>query len=285
MQRLAPLAACLVLAAPACRAQSLTEVWRLDGFATPESAFYNPANGEIIVSNIGNFAPDGGEDGTLSRVSADGALLEADWVTGLVDPKGMAASDGTLYVVDVTGLLVIDLETGTLEDTIALPGAEFPNDVTIADDGTIYVSDFTGQRIYKVTDGTAELWMEPGSLPLPNGIWAHGDALIVGSFGDVLNPDFSVNTPGGLLAIDFSTRAVTAVGGTEGTASVDGIVAVGDALVYDDYPTGRLFRWADGTSSAIGTAGTGTTDLGVMGDVLLVPNLETGVLTAFRVAD
>lgn len=287
MRRLAPLCTCtcISLAAPAAFAQTLTEVWSLDGFTMPESAHFDEASGQIIVSNIGTFGPDGGMDGTLSLVSPDGAMIAADWVTGLMDPKGMATAGGKLYVADAMGLQVVDLATGTLEGTIELPGAMFPNDVTADESGAVYVSEFMGGGIFRVEGEAAELWMDLGSLPLPNGLLVHGETMIVGSFGDEMEPDFSVKNPGGLLAVDMATKAVSVIEGTEASGSVDGIVSVGDALLYDDNPTGRILLSVGGDLIEIGNGGPGAADMGIMGDTLLVPNLNTGTLTAYQLTN
>jgi hypothetical protein len=277
---------CITLCvASAASAETLTELWTLDGFRMPESAYYDAGSGNIVVSNIGTFGPDGGMDGALSLVSPDGKLIKSNWVGGLMDPKGMAAHNGKLYVADAMGLQVVDIASGTLESMIPLPGAMLPNDVSVGPDGAVYVSEFMGGGIFRVKDGTAELWKELGSLPLPNGILVHGDQMIVGSFGDELGADFSVKNPGGLIALDLATGAATPLDGAQGIASVDGVVAIGDMIIYDDNPTGRIFLWKDGTNEVIAQTAPGAADLGVMDTTILVPNLNTGQVTAFQLSE
>ncbi|GKY87033.1 hypothetical protein [Sinisalibacter aestuarii] len=271
--------------ASAASAETLTELWTLDGFQMPESAYYEAGSGNIVVSNIGAFGPDGGMDGALSLVSPDGSLIEASWVDGLMDPKGMASHDGKLYVADAVGLQVVDIASGTLEATIALPGAMFPNDVAVGPDGAVYVSEFMGGGIFRVMDGTAELWKELGSLPLPNGIFVDGDRMIVGSFGDEMGENFAVNNPGGLIAVDLATGEATPLDGAQGVASVDGLVAVGDMIVYDDNPTGRIMLWKDGTNQVIAETAPGAADLGAMDTTILVPNLNAGQVTAYQLSE
>ena len=271
--------------ATAASAETLTELWTLDGFRMPESAYYDVGSDNIVVSNIGAFGPDGGMDGALSLVSPDGELIELSWVSGMMDPKGMAAHDGKLYVADAVGLQVVDIASGTLESTLPLPGAMFPNDVSVGPDGAVYVSEFMGGGIFRVKDGVASLWKELGSLPLPNGILVHGDQMIVGSFGDELAPDFSVKNPGGLLTVDLATGAATPLDGAQGVASVDGVVAVGDMIIYDDNPTGRIFLWKDGSSEVIAETAPGVGDLGIMDTTILVPNLNTGQVTAYQLTE
>lgn len=262
--------------------ESFEEAWRLGGFSLPESAWYEASIDKIIVSNIGVFGPDGGMDGRLSLVSRDGVLEEADWVTGLMDPKGMSSHDGMLYVADATGLHIVSIADGSLASTIALDGATFPNDVAVGADGSVYVTDFLAGGIYRYRDGAAEVFMPAGSLPLPNGILAADGTLWIGSFGDGMQADFSVTEPGGLWIVDLESRSATPVEGAQGLGSVDGMVVVGDAVIFDDNPTGTMFIHDDAGTRELASVGPGAADLGVMGDMVIVPFLGTGEIAAYR---
>lgn len=262
--------------------ESFEEAWRLGGFSLPESAWYEASIDKIIVSNIGVFGPDGGMDGRLSLVSRDGVLEEADWVTGLMDPKGMSSHDGMLYVADATGLHIVSIADGSLASTIALDGATFPNDVAVGADGSVYVTDFLAGGIYRYRDAAAEVFMPAGSLPLPNGILAADGTLWIGSFGDGMQADFSVTEPGGLWIVDLESRSATPVEGAQGLGSVDGMVVVGDAVIFDDNPTGTMFIHDDAGTRELASVGPGAADLGVMGDMVIVPFLGTGEIAAYR---
>jgi len=277
-------AALPVLAAGLAQAQTLTEVWRTTGFAAPESAWFDAGSGQIIVSNIGGFGPDTGMDGKLSLVDTAGAVTNADWVTGLMDPKGMASADGVLYVADAPGLLVIDIASGTVTETVAVEGAMLLNDVTIGPDGAVYVTDMIAGGIVKYIDGAVSWLVAPGGVALPNGILWDNDALIVGSFGDGMQADMSVTTAGGLLSVDPATGAVTPIEATSQSGSVDGIARVGDLLIYDDNPTGKLMAvGADGALAEVGMGEAGAADLGAAGELLLVPYMYSGTLVGYRV--
>jgi hypothetical protein len=270
-----------LVATPAVAAD-LRELWSLGGFAMPESALYLPGEDVIVVSNIGAFGPDAGADGYLARMSADGALLDERWVDGLTDPRGMAAHGGRLYVADNGGVHVIALGSGAREETIALDGALFPNDVAVGPGGAVFVTDMLGGAIWRLADGAAEKLEGIGPLPLPNGILGVGETLVVGSFGEAFAPDSTVTEKGGLLRVDPATGRVEPLPQTERVASVDGIVEIGGWLVYDDNPDGRVYAWKDGANVLVGTLAPGVADLGAMGDVLIVPNLDRGTVTAYR---
>jgi hypothetical protein len=270
-----------LIAAPAVAAE-LNELWTLGGFSMPESAIYLPGDDVIVVSNIGTFGPDAGADGYLSRISAEGELLAERWVENLTDPKGMAAQGGKLYAADAGGVHVIDLDSGAHDGTIALADARFPNDITVGPRDALFVTDMFGGTIWRLSDGAAEKVDGIGPLPLPNGILGVGDTLVVGSFGEEMNPDFSVTEKGGLLRVDLNAGTVEPLPRTQRVASVDGIVEFDGWLVYDDNPDGRVYAWKDGTNTLVGDVGPGAGDLGAMDDVLIVPNLNSGTVTAFR---
>lgn len=263
-------------------AEGFRETWRLGGFTMPESAWYEASIDRIIVSNIGVFGPDGGMDGRLSLVSSDGVLEEADWVTGLMDPKGMSSHDGLLYVADAMGMHIVSIADGALMSTITLEGATFPNDVTVSADGSVFVTDFLAGGLYRYRDGAAEVFVPAGSLPLPNGILADEGVLWIGSFGDQMQPDFTVAEPGGLWQVDIDSRAISPVETAQGVGSVDGMVIVGEAVIFDDNPSGTMFIHDAAGTRELASVGAGAADLGVMGDTVIVPNLGSGEIVAYR---
>jgi sugar lactone lactonase YvrE len=258
--------------------------WTLEGFSAPESAYFDAGSNQIIVSNIGTFGPDGGMDGRLSLVSPEGEMIAADWITGLMDPKGMASVDGTLYVADAVGLHVVDIASGTLEETIELDGAQFPNDVAAGPDGAIYVTDMFGGGLYKVIDGSAEVFVEAGAMSLPNGIWAQDDRLIVGSMGEkFVMEEGRVEGAGALLAVDYGSGEVTVLDGAGETGAIDGVVEVNGTLVYSDNPTGEIVAYDGSGLNVLATTEAGAADIGVMGEMVLVPLMQGGKVTAMSV--
>lgn len=264
----------------AALAQTATETWRLGGLKMPESVIVDTANARLIVGNMGTFGPDGGMDGYLSIVSTDGKLVTENWVGGLMDPKGMAIVGGSLFVVDATGVVEISLADGSTIRSIPLAGAVFPNDAT-TDGSAVYVSDFMGQAIYKIVDGVAEQWLADPALASPNGLLVDGNALIVGSMGTGMKPDFSFETQGGLQSIDLASKALTPTD-TMGSAMVDGVARVGDALVYDNNPAGTIISYAGGKATTLATLSPGAADLFVDGNMIYVPLTQTGELVALK---
>ncbi|MBV7378473.1 SMP-30/gluconolactonase/LRE family protein [Maritimibacter dapengensis] len=258
--------------------------WTLEGFTAPESAYYDADSGQIVVSNIGTFGPDGGQDGKLSLVSPEGEMVNADWVTGLMDPKGMASMDGKLYVADATGLHVVDIASGALDETITLEGAQFPNDVAVGPDGAIYVTDMFAGGVYKVMDGAAEMFVPAGTLDLPNGIWAAQDRLVVGSMGkEFVMAEGRIEGAGALVAVDYGSGEKQVLEGAEETGAIDGVVEIGGKLIYSDNPTGEIVAYENGALTTLSTTEAGAADIGVMDNMVLVPLMQGGKVMAMPV--
>ncbi|MEJ6395817.1 hypothetical protein V8J82_21340 [Gymnodinialimonas sp. 2305UL16-5] len=252
--------------------------WTTGPFDMPESAIYDPIHDRIVLSVMGGDPGAADGDGTLALLSPDGAVLDRAWVAGLDAPKGMAIVGTTLLVADLTRLHEIDLATGTVMRSLDLEGAVFLNDVT--SDGTrAFVSDLMANRIWLYTDGLALPWLQNDRLAHPNGLLLEEDRLLVGSWGEGLRADFSTEMPGALLAVDLSDREITVL--ADAVGNLDGIVRLNGALLVNDWITGALFRIeADGTAHVIAEHAPGLADIGAYEDMLLLPAMLDGTLSA-----
>jgi hypothetical protein len=213
------------------------------GFENPESAPWDSATGFFYVSNIGPgpINPLGREpDGYLSRVSSDGRLVDAKWVTGLRSPKGIHRRGTDLLVADVGQLVVIDVAGAKIKETIDLDGlgAKFPNDVTVDDrTGDAYISDTARNTIYRLPAGSSkpEVWLQSDKLENPNGLFLDGDKLMVAGYG--VDPDGdgpAARGPGRILVVDIATRAVAALGDMAPLGNLDGIEKLDAAWIVGD---------------------------------------------------
>ncbi|TIS74457.1 MAG: hypothetical protein E5W94_24745, partial [Mesorhizobium sp.] len=86
------------------------EVWSLDGLKAPESVLFDTKRNVFYVSNI--VGEPAGKDGIgyLSKVSPDGKLQTAEWVTGFNAPKGLVMQGDTLFVTDIDRLMALNVE-------------------------------------------------------------------------------------------------------------------------------------------------------------------------------
>lgn len=173
------------------------------GFSTPESVLHDPASDVYLVSNINGSPLDADDNGFISRVSPDGAVLELKWIDGadsavaLNAPKGMAVEGGTLFVADITCIRRFDAATGAPAGEICPPGATFLNDVARGGDGTVWFTDSGFRmgpdglvpsgtdavyRYFPAGDSLVVVAKDP-ALGGPNGVAVGAEGALVVTFG------------------------------------------------------------------------------------------------------
>src|SRR5881397_650410 len=101
--------------APAPAAPADNAKWAVtEGIAAPESVYVDTDSGFIFVSNI-NGMPDARDgNGYISKLSSDGKMVTAQWVTGLNAPKGLRSYKGTLWNADLDEVIGIDITSGKI---------------------------------------------------------------------------------------------------------------------------------------------------------------------------
>ena len=256
-------------------AQKLEKVWETsDGLKTPESVIYSAEKEVIYVANINGdpAAKDG--NGYISVLKPDGSLKNAEWVTGLNAPKGMAIFKGKLYVSDIDQLVEIDIETGKVLKKYDAPGAVFLNDVTACMNGLIFVSDTRTAKIHVLNDGKLTVWMEGEPLKSPNGLMAEGGKLLVGDEN--------------IYEVDIQTKKATLL--VEDAGGVDGLERNNTGeLVFSNWP-GRIFihrngktvKLLDTTAQELKTA---DVDFALKLNLLLVPTFFGNQIVAYKIVD
>ena len=145
---------------------TLQPLWTLTGdFAAPESAYYHAGSNAIFVSSINGQILEKDGNGYISRLSPDGKMVSAKWVTGLNAPKGIRSVGGTLWVTDIDEVVSIDIAAAKVTARVKVDGAQFLNDLATAPDGTFYASDSNLARIYQLPISNSQL---PTSLIFGN---------------------------------------------------------------------------------------------------------------------
>jgi hypothetical protein len=164
---------------------TLNPLWNITtDFAAPESAYYHSGSNSIFVSSINGQILEKDGNGYISRLSPDGKVVAAKWVTGLNAPKGIRSVGNTLWVADIDEVVAIDIRSAQVKERVKVEGAQFLNDLATASDGTVYVSDSTLSRIYAVKDGTSSVFVEGADVvEQPNGLLVDRDRLILGTIG------------------------------------------------------------------------------------------------------
>jgi hypothetical protein len=160
---------------------TLTQSWKAENLATPESALATSLNGKdvIFVSLIDGQGADVDNKGNIALLATDGTIIDADFITGLNAPKGMARVGNLLYVSDITRIHIIDIAAKKISKTLVVDDAQFLNDVTADAKGRVYISDSRANRVYLLDDGKVSLYLD--NIENANGVLADGDDLYVTS--------------------------------------------------------------------------------------------------------
>jgi hypothetical protein len=175
----------LAQAPPVQDGPTLTPLWNITtDFASPESAYYHAGSNAIYVSSINGQILEKDGNGYISKLSPDGKVVSAKWVSGLNAPKGIRSVGNTLWVADIDEVVSIDIKKGQIKAHVKVDGAQFLNDLATASDGTVYVSDSNLSRIYAVKDGKSSVFVEGADVvEQPNGLLVDGERLILGTIG------------------------------------------------------------------------------------------------------
>ena len=161
------------------KSPSLTLLWETaDSLMTNESVLFDETTGTIYVSNIEGQDPLGKDGkGSIGIISQDGKIINPSWVSGLNAPKGMAISNGKLYVTDIDEFVEIDIATAKVSNKWKVEGAQFLNDVA-AHNGTVYFTDMNTGKVHAYKDGGITTISE-GNESI-NGIAVGADGTIYG---------------------------------------------------------------------------------------------------------
>jgi sugar lactone lactonase YvrE len=203
----------VVLVAPAF-AQRLELKWKTDTLLrVPESVYFDSKSNVLFVSNINGKSNEKDGNGFISKVSPDGKIINLQWASGLDAPKGMGMFKNSLYVADLSRVVIIDLSNGKISKTIDIEGAQFLNDITIDSKGNVYVSDSATGKIHKLNNNTFEVYFESTDFKRINGLLALKDGLYIADAGTGIN--YKLGTDKKLTKY------------TETAQGADGIVPVG----------------------------------------------------------
>jgi sugar lactone lactonase YvrE len=195
-------------------AQKLEVKWKTDTLLkVPESVLFDADKNVLYVACI-DGKPDGKDGrGNIAKVSPTGKIEKVFWVAGLNAPKGMGLFQNTLYVADITRVVVIDITAGKIINKIEIEGAKFLNDITVDTKGNVYISDSGTGKIHTLNHGKPEVYFESTEFKGINGLLAINDGLYIVDFGNGANYKLSAD------------KKLTKV--TETSQGADGIVLIG----------------------------------------------------------
>ncbi len=242
---------CIMLAMQlgACSAKSM----KVEGFSSPESVTTDGTY--FYVSNVGKeLKPmDKDGDGYISRLSAKGKVLDAQFISGLNAPKGMTVNEGILYVADIDKVKGFSVSNGkqVFDLDFSAQGTSFLNDMTVVDENTLLVSSTDIGAVYEISLNPVPSLRKIDSnvdLVAANGIYfdRQSGTLYVATYG-------SNNQSNGFIGkgklengkLDF--QKIYNVGGLyDGIAVNDGKVYFSDWVTYEKKGVLKEFDLASG---------------------------------------
>lgn len=164
-----------------------------------------------------------------------------------------------------------------------MPDAKFLNDVGISADGRVFVSDTIASKIYVIENDLASVFVEGPEFESPNGLLVVGNQLYVASWGFITEPStFGAKVPGHLYSLDLASKKRTQVG-MKPLGNLDGLEQTknGDFIV-SDWVAGKVFRVSKSGKAALIVDGIrNTADIGLMGNIILVPSMSTDQVFAY----
>jgi len=207
--------------------ESVKKAWEVPtGLKMPESAVYDKKRDVLYISNY--F---GGGNEFISKLNTNGEILDLKWVSGFVRPTGMYIYKNELYVVERTGVAVIDIDKGTIVKRYPVERPRFLNDISFDKDGNAYISDNGASRILQLKNGNIDVWLESEELAEANAIFVDGDKLIAGNC-----------QTGCLKSVDLNTKEIKNIACLGYRSNIDGIKRYDkDHYLVSDY-NGRLLK-------------------------------------------
>ncbi len=202
----------------------LSQIWETESvFLGPESIVYDSEREVLYVSNVNVSKDANGKDSIfsefISKVALDGNIIDLNWIENINRPTGITIFNDQLYVTTRSSLLIIDINKGSVESSVEIPGAGFPNDLTVDDDGVVYITDSGKKTVYRIKSGIVENWIVDDEIARPNGILYDNGKIIIG-----------VNSDNYLKSIDIKTGDIQDIAFLD-EGEIDGISKFKDAYL------------------------------------------------------
>lgn len=260
-------------------------LWSTEKFNEPESILVDEKKQLIYVSNINGNPTEKNKKGYISLMSKEGKILNQHWITGLNAPKGLGLYKNLLYIADLNHLHIVDVDEGKRLYSIEVYGSQLLNDISIDDNGTVYISDMLAGGIYRLKDNHLQKWISTTELPHPNGLYFDNDInkLIVATWGEGIQSDFSTTILGSLYQIDLTSKKITLLENTKEIGNLDGITKIGDTLYISDWITGTIFQYSNNNVSTLMNAGKNAADISSSGNELLIPMMFSKRVDSYKI--
>ncbi|MFY7901016.1 MAG: YncE family protein, partial [Chitinophagaceae bacterium] len=232
--------------------------------------FYKKANC-LFVSNINGKAGDKDGNGSIAKLSLDGNIINANWVSGLNAPKGMGIYKNKLYVTDLNEVVVIDISKSAIVDRIVVDNAKFLNDLTISNEGTIFISDSRSGKVHSIENGVVSTYID--SLKGPNGLLAVDGYLYVLDRGTLFQYKNSQQIAKIADGFDASTDGVEKIGLNEF------IISCWSGIIYYINEFGNKQVLLDKRNEKINSADIG---INLKQNMIYVPTFNSNKVVAYE---
>ena len=258
-------------------------------FAQPESAyFYTSGSTDPGVYFISST--NGNEMGWVSKLAADGSMIDSRWATNIRNPMGMRVSGKRLWVNNITEIIGINLKDPSDRIVYSIDDAILLNDLATDSSGYAYLSDSMNSRVVRIDLATGENSTFISTLPSsPNGLLVHGDKLYIASWGIMSEQpeeraEWITQTAGDLywVALKQSENVRHIVAPELG--NLDGVEIDQQGNIYvSDWENGKLYKISSSNKTVIelGQYKQGLADLGLnslTGELVLPVMLSSEVL-------
>lgn len=157
-------------------------------FKNPSSVALDKENDVVYVSNVVSSQTDKDSLGYLCKASIYGEIIDTLNLK-CNSPRGMAVSNGFLYVADIDKLLKYSISGDSLTRIFGVRKAMLLKDVTVDNTGNIYVTDFLDSKIYRLSNDSLTLFCADSVCANPGGICMDGTSLIVGAKNSIVKVD------------------------------------------------------------------------------------------------
>ncbi len=258
-------------------------------FSQPESAyFYTSGSTDPGVYFISST--NGDDMGWVSKLAADGSMIDSRWATDLRNPMGMRVSGNRLWINNTTEVVGLNLDNPSDRIVHPIDGAISLNDLATDSSGHAYLSDSMNSRVVRVDLATGENSTYISTLPSsPNGVLVQGDRLYIASWGVMSDrpeerAEWITKTAGDLYWVSLKDAKKGRHIIAPELGNLDGVEIDQKGNIYvSDWESGKLYKISSGTKTVIslGQYGQGLADIGLnslTGELALPVMLSSEVL-------
>jgi sugar lactone lactonase YvrE len=258
-------------------------------FSQPESAyFYTSGSTDPGVYFISST--NGDDVGWVSKLAADGSMINSRWATDLRHPMGMRVSGKRLWINNTTEIVGLNLDNPNDRIVHPIDGAISLNDLATDSSGHAYLSDLMNNRVVRVDLATGENSTYISTLPSsPNGVLVQGDRLYIASWGVMSDrpeerAEWITKTAGDLYWVSLKDSKKSRHIIVPELGNLDGVEIDQKGNIYvSDWESGKLYKISSGAKMVVGLGqyGQGLADIGLnslTGELVLPVMLSSEVL-------